>query len=147
MQTITAFLSAASPAAVWTDALNDRIGEPPVLPIGATVDLRIRLFGQRIGQGVTPIDAGALEDVTSWEIALADSVGSTVLLTTPGTLTTDAAGDTFFAATITTTANALTDAVGTDSTIDVLGEITGTTAAGLDVCVWRLPAVILLNRL
>lgn len=149
MQTIRTFLSAASPAAIWTDALNDRIGEPPVLPLGGVVDLEICLFAHRVGGGVATLP---ISDITAatWALKITDAPGGAEYVTAsapvPGICYECDPPLTMLSTQIAVTSDALLADIAGRERVELTGELSGV-VNGQTVYVWRLPHIVIFNRL
>ena len=152
MQTIRTFLSAASPAAIWTDHLNDRIGEPPVLMFGAECALEVALFAHRIGGGLDTIPLSALADVTAWTFKAAIEGDGTSLIPTTGTITASVCYDYDWTPTVLTiplsvNSDGLASEISARERVELAGEIAGLNAADAPIFVWRLSHITIFNRL
>lgn len=154
MQTITSYLSAASPAAIWTDALNDRIGEPPVLPYGGKALLAIRLFARRVGSGRETLPLAELSVVSAWAFSLKTELGGASLgsvIATPGIAVSGAADTdpvlTEIAIPLQLSGDALAAAIDGLDRLEVTGELAGTDANNALVYLFRLQHIQIFNRL
>ena len=154
MQTIQTYLSAASPAAIWTDALNDRIGEPPVLPYGGQAVLAIRLFARRVGAGRETLPLAELSGVAAWAFTMKTELGGASLgsvIADPG-ITVSGAADTDpvlteIAIPLSLSGDALAAAIDGLDRLEVTGELAGTDADNALVYLFRLPHIQIFNRL
>lgn len=152
MQTIRTFLSAASPAAVWTDLLNDRIGEPPVLVYGAECALEVALFAHRIGGGAATIPIASLADVASWSFKAAVEGAGANLIPTTGAITASVCYDydqpiTMLTIPLSVSSDALAAEIAARERVELAGEIAGLNAADAPIFVWRLSHITIFNRL
>ena len=149
MQLIRTYLSAASPAAIWADALNDRIGDPPVLPLGGVVDLEICLFTHRIGGGLATMSISDLSAAT-WALKITDEPGGVAYVTAsapvPGICCEADPPLVSLTSRISVASDALTAAISGRERVELTGELSGT-VGGQTVYVWRLPHITIFNRL